>query len=454
MTPSSADVVVCGAGIAGAATAYHLAVRRQLGQVVICDPLPPLSLTSDESTEAYRNWWPSRPMVAFMNRSIDLLEELALETGNAIRLNRRGYLFVTADRDRLTALRRQAEAISVLGAGPLRIHTGRPDDPPYRPSPSEEWRSQPDGADLFMDAGVLHRRFPGLAEAAVGALHVRRAGWLSAHQLGTHLLERAREAGAVLVPDRVIGIRVDGGRVAGADLEGGDRISTRSFVNAAGPHLAGVSRLLGEELPVHTEVHHKVAFRDPLVAMARDAPMMIWNDPQELSWTTEERALLAAEGREDLLGELPPACHGRPEGGPDSPWVLALWEYRRHVCRPTWPLPRDPLYPEVVLRGMRTMIPALTPYLERMPRPVVDGGYYTKTAENRPLIGPTRIPGSYVVGALSGFGIMAACAAGELAAAHVTGSPLPDHAPAFRPDRYDDPGYRAELDRLDDTGQI
>ena len=57
MTPA-ADVVVCGAGIAGVAAAYHLAVRHGVRRVVLVDERPPLSLTSDKSTEAYRNFWP------------------------------------------------------------------------------------------------------------------------------------------------------------------------------------------------------------------------------------------------------------------------------------------------------------------------------------------------------------------------------------------------------------
>jgi hypothetical protein len=57
----------------------------------LVDDRPPLSLTSDKSTECYRNWWPDRDaMVALMNRSIDLPEELALASGNAFQLNRRG----------------------------------------------------------------------------------------------------------------------------------------------------------------------------------------------------------------------------------------------------------------------------------------------------------------------------------------------------------------------------
>src|SRR5687768_9886167 len=79
MSDTTAEVVICGAGIAGIATAYHL-TRRGVTDVVLVDERPPLSLTSDKSTECYRNWWPGPgdAMVAAMNRSIDLLEELPL----------------------------------------------------------------------------------------------------------------------------------------------------------------------------------------------------------------------------------------------------------------------------------------------------------------------------------------------------------------------------------------
>jgi glycine/D-amino acid oxidase-like deaminating enzyme len=55
---ATADAVICGAGIAGAAAARELAVHRGLREVLLVDPLPPLTLTSDKSTECYRNWWP------------------------------------------------------------------------------------------------------------------------------------------------------------------------------------------------------------------------------------------------------------------------------------------------------------------------------------------------------------------------------------------------------------
>ena len=93
----TADFVVAGAGIAGIAAAHEIAGRRKLGKVVIVDPRPPLTLTSDKSTECYRNWWPDATMVAFMNRSIDLLEEWSEASGNRFAMNRNGYAYFTAD---------------------------------------------------------------------------------------------------------------------------------------------------------------------------------------------------------------------------------------------------------------------------------------------------------------------------------------------------------------------
>ena len=72
--------------MAGVAAAYHLAARHGVRRVVLVDERPPLSLTSDKSTEAYRNFWPGPDdaMVRFMNRSIDLLEELAEASGERV----------------------------------------------------------------------------------------------------------------------------------------------------------------------------------------------------------------------------------------------------------------------------------------------------------------------------------------------------------------------------------
>ena len=53
-----AEVVICGAGICGISAAYHLTVKQGLQNVLLVDERAPMTLTSDKSTECYRNWWP------------------------------------------------------------------------------------------------------------------------------------------------------------------------------------------------------------------------------------------------------------------------------------------------------------------------------------------------------------------------------------------------------------
>lgn len=454
MGRSTANVVICGAGIAGVSAAYHLAVRRGLQHVVLVDERAPFTLTSDKSTECYRNWWPGPgdAMVSLMNRSIDLMEELAHESGNAFNMSRRGYLYATADPTRVPLLRRAADESAALGAGPVRRYPG---DASYRPAPPQGYVGQPAGADLLLDPGLIRKHFPYLSEHTVAVLHARRCGWLSAQQLGVYLLEKARERGVAFISARVQGIDVTHGRVRAVRLQSGDVIATDRFVNAAGPFLNEVGAMLGVDLPVFSELHAKVIFRDERGVVPRDAPLLIWIDPQILPWSEGERGLLAqSEETKRYVQELPAGVHVRPEGGPESNVLLLLWAYHTPPLEPVWPPRFDPHYFEIVLRGLATMLPGLRAYLDRAPRPAIDGGYYTKTRENRPLIGPLPVEGAYVIGALSGFGVMAACAAGELLAAHLTGGTLPHYAPAFLLDRYRAPAYQRLLDTWDETGQL
>jgi sarcosine oxidase, subunit beta len=457
----TSEAVICGAGIAGISAAYHLAVQQKVRGVILVDERAPFSLTSDKSTECYRNWWPGPgdAMVRFMNRSIDLLEELARESDNRFHLSRKGYLFVTADPARIPDFERVAQEPCALGAGPLRIHTGQPGDPVYIPSPPTGFEDLPTGADLILEPSLIHQHFPFLSQDVVAALHTRRCGKLSAQQLGMYLLERAREAGTRLLEARVEGVDVYGGRVQAvrlSDAAGSRTIGTDTFVNAAGPLVKTVAKMVGVDLPVSCELHAKIAYNDHLGIIPQSAPLYYWADGQRLPWSDEERNLLAeSEETRWLLEEFPPGPHGVPEGTPGSRSQLCLWTYDVETMEPVLPLPaHDPHYFEIVVRGQSRMIPGLRAYFDRLPRPIMDGGYYAKTPENRPLIGPLPVDGAYIIGALSGFGIMAGCAAGELLAAHVTGSDVPSYAPWFLLERYDRPDYQALLDDWDDSGQL
>jgi len=64
------------------------------------------------------------------------------------------------------------------------------------------------------------------------------------------------------------------------------------------------------------------------------------------------------------------------------------------------------------------------------------------------------VEGAYVLGAVSGYGIMASCGAGELLAAHIAGKPLPSYASEFSLSRYDNPTYQKRLAAWGDSGQL
>jgi glycine/D-amino acid oxidase-like deaminating enzyme len=444
-----ADVVIAGAGICGVSAAHELACRRGVGGVVLVDPGPPLSLTSDKSTECYRNWWPGPGdgMVRLMNRSIDLLAELAAETGDAFALHPAGYAYFTGTAEGARRLEAEAREIAALGAGELHVHGGGGGTPAL-PEAAPRGSAGPSRADLLLAPAAIAARFPCLTERVAAALLVGRAGWLSGQQLGMVLLERARAAGVRLLRDRVSGVRVEGGRVVAVELASGTVIAAGCLVDAAGPLAPAVARLVGVELPLHHELHAKLTFDDHLRVVPRDLPLMIWNDPIRLDWGAAERAELATDPELAwLLDELPGGAHLRPEGGPESTRVLMLWAYHTPpLAEPTFPLAHDPLYPQVVLRGLARMLPGLAAYAERGRRPFVDGGYYTRTPENRPLVGPLGPDGAYLIGAVSGFGLMVAQGAAELLADHVTGATPPPYAGAFRLERYEDPAYRRLLE--------
>ena len=143
------DIVICGAGITGVSAAFFLA-KFGVKDILLLDERPPLTLTSNRSTECYRNWWPDPFMMPLMNRSIDLMETLANESGNVFHLNRRGYLYITADESQVPILTERSQHISRLGGGPLRVHQSGAST--YQPASVEGFHNQPDGADLI--AGV------------------------------------------------------------------------------------------------------------------------------------------------------------------------------------------------------------------------------------------------------------------------------------------------------------
>ena len=91
----STDTAIIGAGNIGLAVAYYLVVHHGVTSIVLIDQGDPMAMTSAQSGENYRNWWPHPVMTAYTDHATDLLEEIARQSGNRINMTRRGYVLAT-----------------------------------------------------------------------------------------------------------------------------------------------------------------------------------------------------------------------------------------------------------------------------------------------------------------------------------------------------------------------
>jgi len=428
MADQNVEIAVVGAGFAGIAAAYYLCVEQQKKSVLLIDSRQPMSYTSAQSGDNYRNWWPHRTMTNFTNDSIDELDRLARESDNVFNMTRGGYVLATRQDD-----------VSKLAA------------------------DIPGDIDVavYDEKKQIQQKFPALTTEIKNVIHIRRGGDISGQQLGQYMLERIRAAGGKKMQGDVTAIEKDASyRLS---VTGGSEVSTVTadvVVNAAGPFVDRIARMLGVELSVKHIYQQKIAFEDHLNAIPRDMPFSIDLDTKYLGWSEEERAMLAEEPElEWLAGELPPGGHCRPDGGMHGKWVKLGWAYNHQFSAPQEDMANekaiDPSFPEIVIRGAAAFLPALQPYIEAPPlRFSHYGGYYTMTEENWPLIGPLDDNGAFVVGALSGFGSMASCAAGKLCAAHICGGPLPDYAVDLSLARLSNTELLAELNASTNKGLL
>ncbi|MFQ5634424.1 MAG: NAD(P)/FAD-dependent oxidoreductase [Gammaproteobacteria bacterium] len=452
------EIAVIGAGVAGIATAYYLCTEYHKRSVLLIDARPPMSFTSAQSGDNYRNWWPHPVMARFTNDSIDLMERIALESSNVLNMTRGGYVLAT----------RRAEidpVVAALHAGydgadpaPIRWH-GDPSSRSYRAPEAGTWQEAPEGVDVLSNQALIRRSFPAFSSEIRHVVHIRRAGGISGQQMGQYMLERIRDAGGKTRRGLLKSVGQDRRFVLEVERpDGTERFRADVVVNAAGPFAAEVAAMLGVTLPLENVFQQKLAFEDAQGAVPRDMPFSVDLDARELDWTHEERELLAEDpDLAWLAGTLPGGTHCRPDGGAGGTWVKLGWAYNSTPGVAQQDLagdPRmDPQFPEIVLRGAAALNPAPERYVEAPPGCRAHyGGYYPMTRENWPLIGPLGPGGAFVVGALSGFGSMAACAAGSLGAAWIAGGDLPAYAASLSLSRYDDEKLMAGITNATDKG--
>jgi len=448
MQKLSTEAVICGAGSAGLAAAYYLS-QLGLSNIILIDKHDPLSQTSSKSGENYRTWWPNETMVGFMSRSIDLMDDIAAATQNEIGVDRKGYLYISENAS-LDFLDNYKD----LDVGESRIHEGSSN---YQYTEAD---LALDGSDILIGNRLIKEHFPHLSDKIELAVHARKAGSLSAQQLGMYHLSQAKAKGLQHIQAELTAVHSANNSITGVSINSTDGevdIDCNIFINAAGPFINKIAALFDENLPIKNVFQQKIAFRDYEAVLPRKMPFTIYLDQQKLEWSQEDHDLLSTEPDyawffDNFQGGL----HIKPEGGDGSILVKLGWAFNQSdEAEPQWDKRCLEEFPELVSRGASRFIPEMKRYIGKLPKPILHyGGYYTKTEENMPLIGPMNTKGAYVVGALSGFGTMACCAAGELVALQALQKELPSYAKALAPSRYDDIDFLEHLRLTANNGEL
>ena len=454
------EILVVGAGIAGIATAYYLCTRHKKVSVLLVDSRQPMSFTSAQSGDNYRNWWPHPTMTDFTNYGIDLMEQIASTTSNVFSMTRRGYVLATRETEIDNIVADLHVGYECSSLDPIRIHDAA-SSIPYMPPDSDDWKTAPRGVDVLSNKDLIRQTFPAFSEEIANVVHIRRAGDISGQQLGQYMLEQIRDAGGKRITALVRSIEVDKQFLVGIEGSGNiKQIKADVVVNAAGPFARHVAAMMDVDLPVENVYQQKIAFDDKKGVIPRRQPFSIDLDEFEFDWTDEEREFLS-EDKETawLTARLPGGAHCRPEGGDKGSWVKLGWAFNHDVSDPQQDLANEPQmhpqYPEIVMRAATRLNPSLRAYADEFPTRFSHyGGYYPMTRENWPLIGSLGVDGAYITGALSGFGSMSACAAGAICAASICGGDLPNYASQLSLARYSDNELMAELTNAPSKGVL
>lgn len=378
--PTSADLVIVGGGVVGAATAFW-AARAGLRAVVIERRPAICTLTTAAATGGFRLQHEDRDDWALVRESLDLILNFAEQTGQTDYdpgIVQRGYLWLTTE----SAMAAQQRAIV---------------------AEQHAW-GQTDVE--LLDGDEVRRRFPYVGDAVIQGRFRAGDGTFDQKVLAVGLAAASRVP--IVVNCGVTGFRLASGRLTGVVTEHGI-VATEQVVLAAGPFSGPLAATVGLTLPLENVRRQKTILPDvPEVPPA--APMTLDED-NGTHWRPALRGAFLTGANKEFIVDPPleevPTDH-----------ALAL-----RFLDPASPFAASriaPFWAEVWARGAVNWS--------------LHGGQYTMTPDGRPLIGPSPVPGLWLNAGYGGHGVMQSPAGSRRLIAMITGVGVPTDNP-FRPDR-------------------
>lgn len=379
----TADVVVVGAGVVGAACAFFAARAGLRVAVVDRGPVAGGTTGAGEGNLLVSDKVPG-PELDLALHSLALWRDFASTVDpGAIELEPKGGLVVATSAAGLAELRALGREHRSAG---VTVDEVGPDD--------------------------LTRREPLLAGGLAGGAHYPQDMQVQPMLAAAHLLRAAVERyGATFYPGHAVTgiVRDGGGRIAAVCTPAG-RIAAGAVVNAAGPWAAGVAALAGVEVPVEP--------RRGFVLVTAPLPT---GSIRHKVYAAEYIADIASDARELQSSAVVEATRAG---------TVLIGASRERVGF-------DPTLSVAVLRRLAAQAIALFPSLTRVPVLRTYRGFRPYTPDHLPVIGPDpRVPGLLHACGHEGAGIGLAPATADLIVSALTATPPPVASAPFHPERF------------------
>jgi sarcosine oxidase, subunit beta len=379
--PKSAELVVIGGGVVGAATAFH-AERAGLRPVIV-EARPRLcTLTTPVAAGAFRLQFDDLEELELVRESAELFlnfEEITGQREYALPVAQHGYLWLTTDAATAARQRETVDRLHGWGQTDVEVLTG------------DETRE----------------RFPFVSPDVQQARFRQGDGFLDTKRLTFGLASGA--SADVVTSCEVTGFRLRGDRVEALKTTRGE-IAVGAAVIATGPMSRGIAGLAGVELPLVTVRRQKLILPD-VPEVPANAPMVIDEDT---------------------------GAHWRPAYTRGA-WLLHT-DPTTPPSEPTMDVPTDHRFAFGLLDpASASSVARVVPFWREVwdrgsEHWLLQAGQYTITPDYRPLIGSTHVEGLFVNTGYSGHGIMLGPAGGRICAQALTGD-LEAGANPFLPDR-------------------
>jgi glycine/D-amino acid oxidase-like deaminating enzyme len=397
----SADVVVIGGGIVGAACAYYLCASGL--EVHLVERRFPASGTS-RACDGLILLWDKTPgaELALGQASAALWTELTEALDADFEYARNGTILLAEGDESMAAGQASAEAMQAAGVRAEVLH-----------------RSE------------LRSLEPNLAPNLAGGVFFPDEAQVDARRATLALLSAAQQEGLTLHANtEVIAIRrmTRGNRRASGIVTGTGEIATSTIVCAAGVWSNDVARLAGIELPIRPRKGHILVtarvpglIRHPLLEVGYASTVK--SDAEDGPGCHADRCTVPARGRQDrqvaLVAEM------------TASGTLLLGSSRQFAGF-------DRSVSLAVLQAIATRAVRFLPSLAKVGVIRSYAGLRPWSPDHLPLIGPlAAIPGFYLATGHEGAGIGLAPITGRLIADWIVGADLPPVAAQVCPDRFD-----------------